>query len=696
MKTRRCEILASPIKVGNIMLKNKLMTTSMSPVRGYIEDEAPTIQMLNYLEERAAGGLGLMCQTVLPFTRKDRPEGLPPVHPLPAAYDEDSLPGLTAMAEVVRRHDCALVGQPWFVHDWKPDDEHVEGPWAPTNVNVNVGRTKWNVMERRHMDMFIGQMVNCALLLQKAGWDGVEIMAGVGGILNRFMSPATNNRTDEYGGCLKNRMRFPVEVIKAVREAVGPDFLITCRWSPVEYVTGVKPGNTINDALLIVPYLEEAGIDLHNLAVGWHETSIPLTTKDVPDGSWAWISEKIKTVATKPVAMGYRNTDPLIMEKNLREGKMDMVAGLRYDIADPNFPKKVMEDRLEDINRCIGCCRCLDDVVSSGKPLNYCSVNPHLGKELRKPMYIRTKSPKKVLVAGSGPGGLAAALTASIRGHDVTIFERGYRIGGCLTMSSIFSPSYEYLLKYYKRQLQKHPKIKVKLHTEVTPELVAEFKPDAVVLAIGGEPVNINVPGAEGGNVVTSHDFLEMLNGRAPQKPGLVNKVLWNAGSEFLKYIYWPGLGRTVTGISPWPMGHKIAVIGGGLPGVELSHLLMHKNRKLDIIEERKKIGFDVGGSYRFHYTSAFKKAPNVEMDPLTTVEEINSKGVKMKNASGREKFYRANTVTVTKGFKPNMALAAAIRKQFPDLELYVVGDCINPARMADATKAGYIAGCEL
>lgn len=177
------------------------------------------------------------------------------------------------------------------------------------------GMQPFCTMEKRHIEMFKNQMVNCALYLKKAGWDGVEIMAGVGGILNRFMSPATNNRTDEYGGNMKNRMRLTVETIQAVRAAVGEDFLITCRWSPVEYVTGVKPGNTIDDAVLMVHYLEEAGIDLHNLSVGWHETSIPLTTKDVPDGYWTWISERIKTVAEKPVAMGYRNTDPLIMER---------------------------------------------------------------------------------------------------------------------------------------------------------------------------------------------------------------------------------------------------------------------------------------------------------------------------------------------------------------------------------------------
>lgn len=691
---RRCELLATPIKVGKLTLRNKMMTTSMSPGLGYVDGETPTQQMFNFMEERAAGGLALMCQTVLPFSRRDRPDGLPHVHPLPGAYDDECLPGLIAMAESVHKHDCLLVGQPWFVHDWKPDDEHVEKPWGPSPIVILKGMEPFNTMEKRHIEMLKNQMVNCALTIKKAGWDGVEIMAGVGGILNRFLSPATNNRTDEYGGCLKNRVRLTVETIKAVREAVGPDFLITCRWTPVEYVTGIKPGHTIEDAIQVVHYLEEAGIDMHNLAVGWHESSIPLTTKEIPDGYWSWISERIKTVAEKPVAMGYRNTDPLIMEKNIREGRMDLVAGLRYCIADPNFPKKVVEDRLEDINKCICCCRCLDDVISSQKPLNYCGVNPRIGPELAKPRYIRTRIPKKVMVIGSGPGGLAAALTAAIRGHDVTIYERSPRVGGCLTMSSIFSPTYERLLLHYKRELRKHPQIKVVLNTTVTPELVKKVKPDAVVAAVGGEPINLHVPGGEGGNVVLSHDFLEMLSGHAPQKPGLINKILWNAGAQFLKLYYTPALGRLVTAVSPWPMGLKIAVIGGGLPGCELANLLTACHRKLSIIEERKKIGFDVGGSDRFHYVSKFRKAPNVELMSQTKVKQVTSRGVKTLDSAGRERFIKADTVTVTLGFQRNMALAASINKLVP--ELYAIGDCQNPARMADATKAGYLAGCGL
>ena len=689
---RRCEMLSSPIKIGKLTMKNRMMTTSMSPGHGYVENERPTQRMLNYMEERAAGGLGLMCQTIAPFYRDVDPESS--IHPLPGCYDEACLPSMRAMAEVIHKHDGLLVGQPWFVHDWKPDDEDEEKPWGPSEVVILKGMHPFTPMEKRHIEMFKRQMVNCSLLLKEAGWDGVEIMAGVGGMLNRFLSPATNNRIDEYGGCLKNRVRLTVECIEEVRAAVGPDFLITCRWSPEEYVTGIAPGHNIEDSIMVVHYLEEAGIDLHNLAVGWHESSVPLTTKEIPDGHWSWISQRIKKVAEKPVAMGYRNTDPLVMEENLQTGKMDIVAGMRYNLADPAFPKKVMEDRLEDINRCICCCRCLDDVVSSAKPLVYCGVNPRLGPELDRPRYVRARTKKRVIVAGSGPGGLSAALTAAIQGHEVTIYERGPRIGGCLVMSSIFSPTYERLLSHYKRELRKHPQIKVKLRTAVTPELVKKIAPDAVIVAVGGEPINLNAPGSEGGNVVQSHDFLEMLNGRVPKKPGIINKVLWTGGATFLKFYYTPALGRLVTAISPWPMGPKVAVLGGGLPGCELGNLLMKSKRKLTIVEERKKIGFDVGGSDRFHYVSGFKKSPHVELEPLSKVREVTPKGVKAVRKDGSEFFVKADTVTVTMGFRKNMALAASLKELVP--ELYVAGDCTEPARMADATKNGYRAACLL
>lgn len=680
--------LSTPIKVGKLTLKNRMMTTSMSPGHGYVNDNGePTVRMLNYLEERAAGEMALICQTVSFFYRK--PElG----HPLPYAYNDSHLESLKKMANSVQKHGGLLIGQPWAVHDWKPSDEDEEKPWGPSEAVILKGMTPFTTMTKEHIEILKKQLVQCSLTLQKAGWDGVEVMAGVGGILNRFISPATNNRTDEYGGSLENRCRLTVEVIQAIREACGEDFPILVRWSPLEYVKGLKEGHGIEESLKVVPILEKAGADLHNLAIGWHESSVPLTTKDIPDGHWSWVSEKIKTVAAIPVATGYRETDPVVMEKILKDDRADIIAGLRYNIADPDFAKKVVENRPEDINKCICCCRCLDDVVSQGKALEYCGVNPRLGPELDEPLKKSVKA-KNVMVIGSGPAGLSAAKTAAERGHNVTIYERGPRLGGCLVMSAIFSPSYERLNDYYKTIIKKNPKIKVKLNTTVTPILVEKVKPDAVIVAVGGHPIPLDVPGSKGGNVVQSHDFLEMLNGRAPKKPGVFNKVMWNSGSVFLKYIYTPGLARTFMTYSPWPLKKRIAVIGGGLPGCELGKELKD-HRQLTIFEERKKIGWDVGGSDRFHIVNGFKKSPNVTLEPLTKIKSISKKGVTAVREDNTEFFTPADTVAVTLGFEQNLTLADAVKKKAK--EVYVVGDCINPARMADATKAGYVAACKL
>ncbi|TWH58027.1 2,4-dienoyl-CoA reductase (NADPH2) [Desulfitobacterium sp. LBE] len=680
-------LLSSPVKLGSMLLKNRMITTSMSPGHDYTDEEGqPTLRFYNYLEERAAGGTALICQTVCFYPRLK--SQLNHLHPLPLGYGEEHLPHLSKMAEVVHKHGGLIVGQPYAVHDWKPAPEEKEEYWGPSTLSVSKHSPK--PMTKEHIRIFKENIVQCCVILQKAGWDGVEVMAGVGGILNRFMSPATNDRTDEYGGSLENRCRLTVEVMAEIKKACGEDYPMIVRWSPVDFIKGSL---TMEESLQIVKILEEAGAVLHNLAPGWHETSVPLTIKDVPEGYWSWISEEIKKVAKIPVATAYRNTDPFSMEEILAKDKADVIAGLRYNIADPEFAKKVMEGRPEDINKCICCCRCLDDVISQGKPLNYCGVNPRLGEELETPL-AQAKQSKKVMVIGSGPGGLAAAVTAARRGHKVTIYERGPRLGGCLVMSAIFSPIYDRLNTYYKTLLKKHPEVKVHLNTAVTPAQVTREKPDAVIVAIGGHPIDLKVPGAEGGNVVKSHDFLELLNGNPPQKPGIINKVMYNCGSVFLKFFYTPDLARTFMGKFPWPLGKKIAIIGGGLPGCELAKEMMHYGRELVIIEEKKKIGHDVGGSDRFHIVSAFKKSPRVTMETLTKVKAITRAGVKVVHEDGSEAFHQAKTVAVTLGFEKNMELAEALKGRVS--EVYAVGDCSNPARMADATKAGYKAACQI
>lgn len=696
--SREYPILGSPLQVNGVTLKNRMITTSMSPGVGYVsEDNRATSRLAAYLEERAAGQTAMIIQTICPWERNDLDVG---VHELPSCYDESCIPNLQKyMIEPVHKHGGLICAQPYYVHDWKPAPDVKEAPYGPSDIAILAFMGGFTGMTLENIEDFKKQFFNAARICKEAGFDAIEVMSGVGGILSRFMALATNNRTDQYGGSLENRMRLTCEVIRGVREVVGPDFPIVVRWSPVDFIkSDAGPGLSMEDSLQIIPLLEEAGCDLHDLSIGWHETSFPLTTKVIEDGHWTYVSEQIKAVAQKPVAQGYRNSDPTVMEKNLQDGKVDVIAGLRYSIADPALPQKVMEDRTDDMRKCIVCCRCLDDVVSKGLPLEYCGVNPRLGPELDHDSCPAVEKKKKVMVIGSGPAGINAALTAVQRGHEVDLYEAGPRLGGCVKMSSIFSPYHERYLDYLIIQTRKHPKISVHLKTEVTAFLVAQVKPDAVIVAIGGEPMGLDVPGNEGKNVVNSHDFLDMLNGHAPKKKGLFNNFMWHAGALFLSLYYTPTFARKMTANFSWPISRYVAIIGGGLPGCEFGHLAMESGRKTTIIEERKKIGFDVGGSDRFGLISGFKKAENVEMYPLTTVKEITEKGVKAvqvdKEGNQTEIFLPAKTVAITLGFEKNQALGEAIKTSVA--EVYLVGDCNEPARIADATKAGYVAACAL
>lgn len=206
-------ILSSPIKVGSLTMRNRMMTTSMSPGHGYVTNEGvPTQRLLNYLEERAAGGTALICQTIAFYPRIVTGH----LHPLPLGFSNEHLPYLRAMAERVQKHGGLIIGQPYAVHDWKPTPDADEEYWGPSTKTIS--KLIPNPMTKEHIETFKKNVVQCAVTLQNAGWDGVEVMAGVGGILNRFMSPATNDRTDEYGGSLENRCRLTVEVMTEIKK----------------------------------------------------------------------------------------------------------------------------------------------------------------------------------------------------------------------------------------------------------------------------------------------------------------------------------------------------------------------------------------------------------------------------------------------------------------------------------------------
>ena len=229
-------VLGSPLQVNGITLKNRMITTSMSPGAGYVtKDNRPTQRLANYLEERAEGQTALIIQTICPWKRNDiDPDH---IHELPSCYDESCIPDLQRyMIEPVHKHGGLICAQPYYVHDWKPDAETPEGPYGPSDIAILKFMGGFRAMTLEQIEAFKQQYFNAARVCKEAGFDAIEVMAGVGGILSRFMALATNNRTDEYGGSLENRVKLTLEVIRGVREVVGPKFPIVVRWSPIDFI----------------------------------------------------------------------------------------------------------------------------------------------------------------------------------------------------------------------------------------------------------------------------------------------------------------------------------------------------------------------------------------------------------------------------------------------------------------------------
>ncbi len=229
-------VLGSPLQVNGITLKNRMITTSMSPGAGYVtKDNRPTQRLANYLEERAEGQTALIIQTICPWKRNDiDPDH---IHELPSCYDESCIPDLQRyMIEPVHKHGGLICAQPYYVHDWKPDAETPEGPYGPSDIAILKFMGGFRAMTLEQIEAFKQQYFNAARVCKEAGFDAIEVMAGVGGILSRFMALATNNRTDEYGGSLENRVKLTLEVIRGVREVVGLKFPIVVRWSPIDFI----------------------------------------------------------------------------------------------------------------------------------------------------------------------------------------------------------------------------------------------------------------------------------------------------------------------------------------------------------------------------------------------------------------------------------------------------------------------------
>lgn len=393
---------------------------------------------------------------------------------------------------------------------------------APSKIKSPITRFTPRALSARGIERTIGDFVNCARRAQDAGYDGVEVMGSEGYLINQFLAERTNHRCDAWGGLLENRQRFPVEIVKRMREAVGPNFIIIYRLSMLDLV---ENGQSWDEIITLAKKIETVGASLINTGIGWHEARIPTIVTSVPRAAFAWVTQRMKAAVAIPLITTNRINMPEVAERVLASGDADMISMARPFLADPDWVKKAREDRGEDINTCIACNQaCLDHVFENRRAS--CLVNPRACHETEL-VIAPAEVIKRIAVVGSGPAGLACATTLAERGHAVTLFEQAQEIGGQFNMAKRIPGKEEFreTLRYFARRIGAL-RIDLRLSTCATPALLAGF--DEVVFATGVVPRAVHIPGAERAHVLS---YVDVLAGNA--KVGVRVAIIGAGGIGF-------------------------------------------------------------------------------------------------------------------------------------------------------------------
>lgn len=378
---------------------------------------------------------------------------------------------------------------------------------APSAIQAPINPVAPKALSHEEVLQTIADFVNCAKLAQYAGYDGVEIMGSEGYLINEFLVERTNQRDDQWGGSDENRMRFAIEIVRQIREAVGTDFIIIYRLSMLDFV---EKGSTFEQVVQLAKAIEQAGANILNTGIGWHEARIPTIATKVPRAGFAWITEKLKKHVKVPVVTSNRINTPEMANHLLEQGYADLVSMARPMLADPDFVVKAMEDRSDEINTCIACNQaCLDHIFQMRTAT--CLVNPQAAYETEL-QFLPVEHSKRIAVIGAGPAGCSFALYAAQRGHQVVLFEKDEQIGGQFNVAKQIPGKEEFYetLRYFKRQLDLNQnRITLKLgHTAQFEELMQE-EFDEIVIATGVTPRQLDIEGIDSAKVLSYLDVLK-------------------------------------------------------------------------------------------------------------------------------------------------------------------------------------------
>lgn len=483
--------LLKPLDLGFTQLKNRVLMGSMHT--GLEEHKEGLGRLAAFYEERARGGVGLIVTGGFSPNLRGR------LHPLGAEFSKPKHAKEHQMVtEAVHKHGAKIALQ--ILHAGRyamhPFSQSASGIKAP------ISRFAPSEMNERQIKKTIQAFADSAALAQLAGYDGVEVMGSEGYLINQFICKRTNMRYDEWGGSYKKRIRFPLEIIKAIRRAVGEKFIIIFRLSMLDLV---EEGSTFDEVVMLAKALEDAGVTIINTGIGWHEARIPTIATQVPRAAFTWVTEKVRPHVKVPIVTCNRINTPDEAEAILASGKADMVSMARPFLADPEFVQKAEQDKANLINTCIGCNQACLDNIFQGKRAS-CLVNPRACFETELKIKPATRR-KKVAVIGAGPAGLSVATTAAGRGHQVDLFEKRDRIGGQFRLAMQIPGKEEFreTIRYFANHLDTTG-VNLRLNCAVGFERLKEY--DEVVLATGVVPRQVNIPGIDTPDKVVDYQTL--------------------------------------------------------------------------------------------------------------------------------------------------------------------------------------------